>query len=298
MICYEIGRFSNLQINVVDIKTIIKWLKVGEAPLRSEKDWKLFFADHWKEYIYEYTYEKWEMRIIAKWLHCWWLWLTHDNKIIITWNKWIYELKNWKKKKLISEYKWEKLICNDCIIDPIWRLIFWTMHISNKVEKYWKIFSYYKWDLKVLQEWISLSNWFVFSSDNKTLYHVDSAERKIFTYKYILKTWNIVNKKTFINLSQEDWIPDWITKDKKWNLYIAMRYWWCILIINKKWNIIDRIKFKNDLQISSCCFWWKKMKKLFITAAAKPYESDFKPLHIHLEKNKMLWWLYEIDYNI
>ncbi|MBM1105199.1 SMP-30/gluconolactonase/LRE family protein [Aurantibacter crassamenti] len=113
----------------------------------------------------------------------------------------------------------------------------------------------------------SVSNGLAWSSDNKTLYYIDSPSFKFQTFDFNIENNTITNEKTVINVPEEFGSPDGMSIDEEGMLWVAHWGGNCI----RRWNPkTGEILLKIDVDaphVTSCCFGGPDLKTLYITTA-------------------------------
>lgn len=124
----------------------------------------------------------------------------------------IYKVKDWDSRNRFNDGK----------CDAVGRYWIGTMNLEEK----YPTAGFYVLDTdlsfrKVLDN-VTISNGLAWSSDNKTLYYIDTPTKKIFEFDFDLERGKISNKKVLIDLSSVQGNPDGMTIDSKDNLWVAL----------------------------------------------------------------------------
>lgn len=140
---------------------------------------------------------------------------------------------------------------NDGRLDSIGRFLIGTMGYPEIIPNKGKLYSYYEGNYTKLLEGITISNGIAFSSDNKTMFYIDTPTKKVVRYNYDIKNGTISDKTDFIKFNTAS-VPDGMSIDGDQNLFIAEWGGSCI----SKWDshngkLLDRYKLPV-LNITSC----------------------------------------------
>lgn len=121
---------------------------------------------------------------------------------------------------------------------------------------------------------LSIPNGLVFSRDQKHMYHIDSATRKVESYAYDSQLLTITHEKTLIELPTSAGSPDGMTMDDEGMLWIAQWGGFCV----SRWDPatgrqIDSIEVPVP-HVSACIFGGRNMDQLYITTAREDLNED------------------------
>ena len=114
---------------------------------------------------------------------------------------------------------------------------------------------------------LTISNGMAWTADNTRLYYTDSANYKVDSYLFDLKTGNITFEKTAVVIDESMGMPDGMTIDEEGMLWIA--HWNGFAV--RRWdpqtgNLLDTIELPVP-QVTSCSFGGNDLNELFITTA-------------------------------
>lgn len=114
---------------------------------------------------------------------------------------------------------------------------------------------------------VTISNGIVWSDDYKTMYYIDTPTFMVAAYDYDLNTGSISNKRTVIEIAEEEGFPDGMTIDTEGMLWIA--HWGGFQLA--RWNPFTGEKlfsFRLPVaNVSSCTFGGPAYEDLYITTA-------------------------------
>jgi sugar lactone lactonase YvrE len=116
---------------------------------------------------------------------------------------------------------------------------------------------------------ITISNGIVWTSNHKTMYHIDSTPRTITAFDYYRTTGDIENGRIVINVPEHMGYPDGMSIDAEGMLWVA--HWGYGAVV--RWNphtaeVLQEIKLPVS-QVSSCAFGGTHLSTLYITSAWK-----------------------------
>jgi D-xylonolactonase len=105
------------------------------------------------------------------------------------------------------------------------------------------------------------------SPDDKTMYHNDSVNGRVYAFDYDLESGGISNKRLFLQFSNEDGSPDGMTTDAEGGLWIA--HWGASKITrhDAEGKVLQTVALPCS-QVTSCTFGGPNLRTLYITTAA------------------------------
>ncbi len=181
---------------------------------------------------------------------------------------------------------------NDGKCDPAGRFWAGTMSLSNRK----KAGSLFRLDpdgsVRRMLENVTISNGLAWSGDGDIFYFIDTPTRKVVAFDYDIKTGEIHNARTVINIPPEEGDPDGMTIDQEGKLWIAHWGGWQVA----RWNPftgkkLDSIPLPVSL-VTSCTFGGKNMNELFITTAKIGLRED------ELQEQPLSGGLFRIKLNV
>ncbi|MBS1745862.1 MAG: SMP-30/gluconolactonase/LRE family protein [Bacteroidetes bacterium] len=114
---------------------------------------------------------------------------------------------------------------------------------------------------------VGCSNGIIWSVDNKKLYYIDSAAKRVDVYDFDIESGNILNPHVLIEFSDADGIPDGMTIDTAGTLWIAFWDGWKVEgYDSSSGKLVHTIKMPVA-RPTSCVFGGKDLNYLFITSA-------------------------------
>lgn len=199
---------------------------------------------------------------------------------------------------IIEEHNGERLRFNDILADPAGRIYAGTMYWGpGGMEKTGKL---YLIDLdgsaQVLDDDVHMSNGLGLSLDYKTLYYTDTAKRVIYAFDVDPATGGLSNKRVFVQVPNDEGIPDGLTVDSAGFLWSAQWFGSQIVRYDPDGKVHSRIKMPVA-QVSSVAFGGPNLTDLYITTAADYSPSPLEPTGFDRQM-AMGGSLYRIQINI
>ncbi len=118
-----------------------------------------------------------------------------------------------------------------------------------------------------------------FSPDNRTLYHTDTFEGRIYAFD-LSNGGKLSNKRVFVTIPEGDGYPDGMTCDAEGGVWVAHWGGWRITRFTPEGEV-DRVIEMPVSQVTSCTFGGPDLDRLFVTSAAinlGPAELKEQPL--------------------
>lgn len=116
---------------------------------------------------------------------------------------------------------------------------------------------------------ISVSNGLAWSLDHKTMYFIDSPTRKVVGYAYDKEGGKLADKRTVIEIAEEDGFPDGMTIDHEGMLWVAHWGGWQVARYDPETGKKMLSISMPVSQVTSCTFGGESMEDLYITSARK-----------------------------
>jgi len=121
---------------------------------------------------------------------------------------------------------------------------------------------------------VSISNGLAWSADGATMYYIDSLVPEIMAFPYDVKTGEIGEKTTAVDLSGYEGVPDGMTIDRDGNLWVAFWGGWSVKCFSPKTGEHLVTVELPVSQPSSCAFGGPNLDQLFITTARVEIPED------------------------
>jgi D-xylonolactonase len=129
------------------------------------------------------------------------------------------------------------------------------------------------------------------SADDKTLYHNDSVNGRVYAFDHDLETGALSNKRLFLQLGPEEGSPDGMTTDAEGGLWIAQ--WGANKVTRRdaQGNVLKTVMLPCS-QVSSCTFGGPNLSTLYITTAAVGLSKQ------QLESEPLAGGLFAVDVDV
>lgn len=164
---------------------------------------------------------------------------------------------------------------NDGKLDASGRFLVGTMGDLERVENGGFLYSVENGRSRELISGITVSNGLGFSTDNKTLYFIDTPTKNVMAYDYDLKTGNISNPRMAIKING-DAAPDGMCVGTDDTLWVAEWGGGRVGGWNPKTGELIHAINLPCRNVTSCCLGGDDMKDLFITTAK--CEGFYEPM--------------------
>lgn len=124
---------------------------------------------------------------------------------------------------------------------------------------------------------IGCSNGLAWNSDCRTLYYVDSPERRIEAFDFDISSGSISNRRTVMECPSDVGEPDGMTIDSEDKLWLAVWGAHCFYRLDpEKKCVLETVCMPTE-KVSCCGFAGKDMKTLVITTASKDISPESEP---------------------
>ncbi|MGG6265287.1 SMP-30/gluconolactonase/LRE family protein [Leptolyngbya sp. AN03gr2] len=155
--------------------------------------------------------------------------------------------------------------CNDGKSDSKGR--FWIGTVSEAPQQA----ELYRYDpdgsIRVMETELTISNGLGWSPDQSTFYLTDSVKHQIYAYDFDVESGTIQNRRTLIDLSDEEVEPDGLSIDTEGNIWTALWNGWCIACFNASGQELKRIELPIQ-RPTSVTFGGSQLTDLYITSAS------------------------------
>lgn len=170
---------------------------------------------------------------------------------------------------IATNYLGEWLAINDCIIDNQGRLLAGSTFFDGS-DTYPAGSLYcieYDGLVSRMDTGFGLANGMGFSVDGRTLYLTDSVARRIYAYDYDLLNGRVANRRTFVDVSSNEGLPDGLTVDAQDFVWSAQWFGGCLCHYDPDGKLERRVDIPAK-QTSSLTFGGPDLTDIFVTSAA------------------------------
>ncbi len=121
-------------------------------------------------------------------------------------------------------------------------------------------------NVRLVEDGFHICNGLGWSPDGKKFYLTDSGNRVIYQYDFDAATGDVHNKRTFVQLGEDDGVPDGLAIDEEGCLWSAIWDGWRVVRFDPD-GVVDRVVEVPVPRPTSCAFGGTDLKTLFITSA-------------------------------
>lgn len=153
---------------------------------------------------------------------------------------------------------------NDVFADPEGRVFCGTMPAGDRLGTLYRLDP--DRSLSRVEENVNISNGMGLTPDRKHLYYSISLDKKIYKYDYDQATGAISNRSVFVDLTNEEGIPDGMTVDAEGYVWSARWDGWCLVRYAPDGSEVTRVEMPTK-KISSVIFGGPEYQDMYITTA-------------------------------
>ena len=251
----------------------------GESPLWDARYQRLYWTDIIKQEFYAYDWISQQKHVLLRGFEVCGCAFDSSGGLILTNSSGVWF---WGQSKIpilvASGIAGIKLQINDCIADPVGRLLAGsTFYTPSEHYPLGKLFCIDRnGNVRILDEGFHLANGLGFSPDSRTLYFADSIKRAIYAYSYDSLQGQVGGRRIFVQLDSSSGLPDGLTVDAQGYVWSAEWYGGCIRRYDPDGKVERSIPLPAK-QISSLAFGGPDLTDIFITSAAKPEPMPVMP---------------------
>lgn len=264
----------------MDITTLAEYGDLcGEGPIWDVRKDCLYWTDALGDRFYRYDWAAKKPEVVNEGFQIFGCALNADGNFVIT-NQggvWLWDGSG-SPRQVAGEVEGSKCRLNDCIADPQGRLL--TGSVFYDAEKEYPLGKLICIDTdgsaSILDEGIHLSNGLGFSPDRKTLYFTDSIARSIFAYDYDEARGTAKNRRVFVQVPDNEGIPDGLTVDANGFVWSAQWYGSCVVRYDPSGKLERRVEIPAK-QTSSLAFGGPDLSDVFVTSARKSEPMPLMP---------------------
>lgn len=121
---------------------------------------------------------------------------------------------------------------------------------------------------------VTISNGVAWSTDQKTMYYIDSIRGTVDAFDYDAASGDIENRRVVIDVPEGMGIPDGMTIDEEGMLWVAFYDGGSVRRFDPKTaEVIQEVKLPVS-KVTSCAFGGARLDRLFITTASQPGNEE------------------------
>ena len=163
---------------------------------------------------------------------------------------------------------------NDVIADPVGRVYCGTMPSPDHLGRLYRLDT--DGTLTEVADQIGCSNGMGFTPDRSKMYYTDSTARKIYLFDYDESSGDLTNQRVFVDVGDEEGIPDGMTVDAEGYVWSARWDGNCLVRYSPEGQEVTRVQFPAR-KVSCLSFGGDNYADAYVTTAGgddKPNEGD------------------------
>ena len=160
---------------------------------------------------------------------------------------------------------------NDVIADPRGRVFCGTMPTADRLGRLYRLD--HDGELTEVVEEVDVSNGLGFTPDREQMYYTESGEKKIYRYDYDEETGEISDRETFLDLTDEEGVPDGMTVDAEGYVWSARWDGGCLVRYDSDGTETRRVEFPAR-KVSSVTFGGPDYEDAYVTTALGSDDLD------------------------
>lgn len=153
---------------------------------------------------------------------------------------------------------------NDCVADPAGRVFCGTKGTDEGPGRLYRLET--EGSLTLVEDDLGLSNGMGFTPDRKGMYHTHSSESVVYRYDYDEETGALSNRRSFVDASDENGVPDGLTVDSEGYVWSARYGGGCVVRYAPDGTEDRRVDLSVD-QVTSVTFGSSDYDELYVTTA-------------------------------
>lgn len=245
----------------------------GEGPRWNSREQALYWTDLLRQRFYRYRWSDRKAEIVSEDLQVSAFAFNEPGGYVVTNVSGIYL---WDAQSppvlLANKADGQRCIMNDSVADPQGRVFSGSYFRNPESGEFERVGCLFRVDnngsVRVVDEGFRLSNGLGFSPDFRTLYYVDSADRRIYAFDYEARDGSIRRKRVLVQVPMTEGFPDGLAVDTEGFLWCAHWFGECVIRYDPEGAIVRRIKMPAS-QIAGVTFGGPNFEDLFVTTAGK-----------------------------
>lgn len=250
--------------------------KLGECPFWDADHQRLFWSDIHASTIYTYDAVGARKSVYHQGHMTFGLVCNRDGGLIVTGPMGVHYLGGPDDvRPILSEFDGEALFMNDAIADAAGRVYAGTVYWGPEgLVKRGKLYLIDRdRTARIVHEGTGMSNGLGFSPDGRTLYYTDSYEHVIWAFDVDPATGALSGKRTFVQFTRDDGLPDGLTVDAEGNVWSALWYAGRVVCHAPSGARVRTVEVPAR-QVASVMFGGRDLDELYITSSSVPFRSE------------------------
>ena len=274
--------------------------RCGEAPIWDAEHQMLYWSDCVGARFYRYSWQTRAHEILKQGFEVNGVALQQAGGFVVTNNSgfWLWDGLH-KPRLVVDQADGQKCQLNDCIADECGRVLSSSVFYDSTTEyALGRLLALERnGKVRILDEGFHLGNGLGFSPDGKTLYFSDSVARRIYAYDYHLAEPHVANRRVFVQVPDDEGLPDGLTVDAQGFVWSAQWYGSCIVRYDPDGKLERKIGTPAK-QTSSLTFGGPDSSDIFITTAGKSEPMPVMPKHYDPNSGYFGGALYQLNCGI
>ena len=159
---------------------------------------------------------------------------------------------------------------NDVIADPAGRVFCGTMPTEERGGRLYRLEA--DGSYEEIADGIGIPNGMGFTPDRESMYFTETEAHEIYLYDYDEKTGDLSNRRTFVNVEDEEGFPDGMTVDAEGHVWSARWDGGCAVRYDPEGTEVDRLEFPAR-KVSSVAFGGPDLADAYVSTALGPGEG-------------------------
>jgi sugar lactone lactonase YvrE len=253
----------------------------GEGPLWDKREQALYWTDLARHRFYRYKWSDRRSEIVSERMQVSSYAFNEPGGFVVAnvTGMWLWDTKS-QPTLLAKEVDGHACIMNDCIADPEGRVYSGSYYRNAAGEFEPGVGCLFRIDtdssVHVVDEGFQLSNGLGFSPDCRTLYFVDSAVHRIYSYDWQRADGSLRNRRVLVQVPRSEGIPDGLTVDAEGFIWCAHWFGGCVIRYDPDGKVERRLEIPA-FQTSSVTFGGPDFSDMFVTSAAETDSLSLAP---------------------
>jgi sugar lactone lactonase YvrE len=250
----------------------------GEAPVWDAANRRVLWTDNETDKTYQYSPVTGQREVLTEGVVVSGIALNRSGGLVMGGPAGLHVWRDGNWRTVAATHGDEQLQINDLIADSHGRVYAGTLYWgASGMERTGRLYLISPdGSIRVVEEGVELANGLGFSLDNKTLYFTDSTMRRIYAYEVNGLTGELSNRRVFVQVPDDEGIPDGMTVDAEGFVWSAQWYGSQIVRYDPEGKVERRIAMPVK-QVSSLVFGGDDLTELYVTTAGHSWEGPYAP---------------------